>query len=233
MTCIEDPALRAWNYAKRAGKRSAGGLFGVKSCAGCRLADVAAAVLLVLTTVPAETVRAVRVTGGGTGELLWASPVGQVARTGRRKWREATVDLPKARRRQGNELMGLRIAAGRSRPLWTCPRRDCLMDCSLGRAPHRNQCRTENVTPKGAKVVKGRGRAGRLGPRAVAVGPPAAKAAAADHQHGAVDCAPARTPGARGLAGPHRPLLQSSPVGLDSCHTWQLLHSQRHGGPKA
>ena len=57
--------------------------------------------MLVLTAVPAETVRAVAVTGVSTGELLWASPAGQVARTARRKWGEATVDLPKARARPG------------------------------------------------------------------------------------------------------------------------------------
>ena len=152
-------ALRTWHHAlgimPSVGKRSAGGVFGVKCCAGCRLADVAAAVLLVLTTVPAETVRAVRVTGGGTGELLWASPVGQVARTGRRKWREATVDLPKVRRRPGNGRVRLRIAAGRSRPLWTCPWRFCLMDCSLGLAPH--QCWTKMLLQRAPKLCWGGG----------------------------------------------------------------------------
>ena len=62
-----------------------------------RLADAASALALVLTAVPMETVRAVAVTGASTGELLWASPVGQVARSAGRKWGEATVDLPKAR----------------------------------------------------------------------------------------------------------------------------------------
>jgi len=60
-----------------------------------RLADVASAVWLVLTTVPAETARAVAVTGAGTGDLLWDSPVGQLARAAQRSWAELTVDLPK------------------------------------------------------------------------------------------------------------------------------------------
>jgi len=64
-----------------------------------RLADVASAVLLVLTTVPAETARAVAVTGAGTGDLLWDSPVGQLARAAQRSWAELTVDLPKVRSR--------------------------------------------------------------------------------------------------------------------------------------
>ena len=66
-------------------------------CVWRRLADAASALMLVLTMVPTETVRAVAVTGSSTGELLWASPVGQVARSVGRKWGEATVDLPKAR----------------------------------------------------------------------------------------------------------------------------------------
>jgi len=56
---------------------------------------VASAVWLVLTTVPAETARAVAVTGAGTGDLLWDSPVGQLARAAQRSWAELTVDLPK------------------------------------------------------------------------------------------------------------------------------------------
>ena len=87
-------------------------------CVWRRLADAASALMLVLTAVPTETVRAVAVTGASTGELLWASPVGQVARSMGRKWGEATVDLPKARAAPWSQAASSDLNA----PHWRCLR---------------------------------------------------------------------------------------------------------------